>query len=184
MALKKLSKILIVNLLFCMQSACSETTSIQIEHEKGVNPPVTKNTPKVFLDKSTDLKKDYLEVVKLLYADTSYNKEQSSFIDFPPQKLHEFFTEELSMLILEEANCVKDGYICNLDFDPLFDSQDPSPEKLVFTKLQNKVIVSFSEQGKSKKIVYLLTNNNGEYKINNILYKNGFDLKSILSKMP
>lgn len=92
--------------------------------------------------------------------------------------LEKYFTSALAELLVRDAACqVKSQGICNLDFDLLFDSQDPRVTDLeVETVASGKVTVTFKDpvSDEQKRIGFNLAQVSGKWRIADIIYaKNG-----------
>ncbi len=101
--------------------------------------------------------------------------------------IERYFTKELGDLIWNDA-VFADGEVGALDFDPLYDAQDTTITKFLIGKpVYNKtggtanVSVSFRNFGKAQTIKFLLSKENANWKIMDIVYTSGTTLKAILS---
>jgi hypothetical protein len=88
--------------------------------------------------------------------------------------LERYFSPALAELLVRDAACqVKSQGICNLDFDLLFDSQDPRVTDLdVETVALGKVSVAFKDpvRDEQKRIAFHLSRVAGKWKIVDIIY--------------
>ncbi len=135
-----------------------------------------------------------MDVVVRLYHDFAWEvvidepHDQLGLIDQPRQVLEKYFDKQLVSLILKDRACVsKTKGICNLDFDPLWDSQDPAATglKVAATANPHVVKVSFTFPGDSKNIelIYDVADIPGVgRRIHDIHYSSGRSLLSILSQ--
>jgi hypothetical protein len=102
-------------------------------------------------------------------------------------KLENYFTPELAKLLVEDFACqIRAKGICNLDFDLLFDSQDPRVADLtVETTQPGNVRVEFTDPVSNKKtrIEFRVANVTGKWRIADIMYTEHpqQSLRSILS---
>lgn len=104
--------------------------------------------------------------------------------------LEKYFTPALADLLVKDAACqVKHKGICNLEVDPLFDSQDPRVTDLeVATIAPGRVAVTFKDptNDEATKIEFVVAQIAGKWKIADIIYKRDrWSLKKVLSnKIP
>jgi len=102
--------------------------------------------------------------------------------------LERYFSPDLAALFVQDASCqAKTKEICNLDFDPLFASQDPSVADLeIGDATANTVPVEFKSPASNAKVKleFKVTMITGTWKINDIVYTdmNKASLRKILSK--
>lgn len=102
--------------------------------------------------------------------------------------LEKYFAPPLAELLVRDAACqVKAQGICNLDFDLLFDSQDPRVTDLdVQAVAPDKVSVAFKDpvSEEKTKIDFNLAHVAGKWRIVDISYgkNSGTSLKKILSR--
>lgn len=91
--------------------------------------------------------------------------------------LDRYFSPALAQLLVHDAACqVKSQGICNLDFDLLFDSQDPRVSDLnVEDVATGTVMVTFKDpvNNEESKIVFHLSQVAGKWKISDIIYGKG-----------
>ncbi|HVR39766.1 MAG TPA: DUF3828 domain-containing protein [Thermoanaerobaculia bacterium] len=119
-----------------------------------------------------------------IFTEPDWTEQQ--LIDQPAAVLQKYFDEQLSKLILRDRECVaKTQEICRLDFDPIWDSQDPGAEdlKVLPGPRPNTVKVEFLYPGDGEKIqlVYRMTKTPKGWRISDIEYKGGLSLLKILS---
>jgi hypothetical protein len=132
--------------------------------------------------KSINIGDKEVQTVSSFYELLSKDKKPlDKLLSLSQPELQRVFNSEMTRLILDEAKCVQDGFVCGLDFDPLFGSQDPSPKNITFSKISNKVVVSFSERGKRKIISYIFSTSNSGYRVSDVIYPRGLSLKKLLS---
>ena len=103
--------------------------------------------------------------------------------------LSRYFSPELVILFLREANCnaIRHGELCNLDFDPIFASQDPAASDLVISSAENdSVAVRFiyPANGTKVNLLYNLAKFKEKWRITDIIYPGDSttSLKAILSR--
>jgi hypothetical protein len=102
--------------------------------------------------------------------------------------LESYFTPELAHLLAEDAACqVRTRELCNLDFDLLFDSQDPRVADLDVERLApGKVRVQFNDPVTDKKtrIQFKLAVVGGKWRITDVIYSKHpqQSLKAVLSR--
>jgi hypothetical protein len=134
------------------------------------------------------------KVVATLYRDYAWQAMATQWDLFGPgladenrTKLETYFTPELAKLLVQDLACkVREQGICNLDFDLLFDSQDPRVGDLtVETTQPGKVRVEFTDPVSNKKtrIEFRIANVTGKWRIADIMYTEHpqQSLRSILS---
>lgn len=103
--------------------------------------------------------------------------------------LSKYFSPELVTLFLQEANCnaIRKGELCNLEFDPIFASQDPAASELSISSVENdNVTVQFiyPSNGMKVNLLYKLAKFKEGWRISDIIYpgNNAPSLKAILSR--
>jgi hypothetical protein len=127
------------------------------------------------------------QVVTQLYRDYSWEvdsrsraKDAISLIDQPASELARYFDSELVSLLIADRECVRrSGEICRLDWDPIWDSQDPAAEDLTIRSIQtNVVVVRFRHPftGEERKLDYHLVKTMAGWRISDIRYQNGTSL--------
>ncbi|MGZ5199708.1 MAG: DUF3828 domain-containing protein [Telluria sp.] len=103
-------------------------------------------------------------------------------------QLERYFAPKMTQLLLADSACqVRRGEICNLDFDLLFDSQDPRVADLDLQRLASgRVRVQFKDPVTDKMTVieFKLAVRNGRWRIADIIYQKHpqQSLKEILSR--
>jgi len=106
-------------------------------------------------------------------------------IQQPKNVLEQYFDEKLTTLILKDRACAERKGMCNLDFDPIWDSQDPSAGDLTVEKTDNQNIISvkfrYPSNDKKIELKYRVTKTTKGWRISDISGKN-WSLVSILSK--
>ncbi|MGZ5199720.1 MAG: DUF3828 domain-containing protein [Telluria sp.] len=103
-------------------------------------------------------------------------------------ELERYFSSEMARLLVADSACeVRTGEICNLDFDLLFDSQDPRVVDLDVQRVASgSVRVQFKDPVTDKKTVieFKLALQQGKWRIADIVYRGHpqQSLKSALSR--
>lgn len=124
-------------------------------------------------------------VVADLYA--AHNAQKSPFFQSESRsRIRQYFTNELAGLIWQDAKSTAKGELGLLDADPLYDAQDADVtdftiQPAVVKGGQAEVQVSFSSLGAKKTFTYLLENEQGRWRIGDILYGDGSQLLQKLS---
>jgi len=101
--------------------------------------------------------------------------------------LEKYFAPDLAKVLVEDTACeIRTRELCNLDFDPLFDSQDPRVTDLDVARLSpGKVRVQFKDPvtDETTRIEFKLIMANGKWRITDIVYSRHPQpsLKKILS---
>jgi hypothetical protein len=133
------------------------------------------------------------DVVAWIYRDFAFEAimplywKDAYLIDQPRETLQLYFTDDLAFLILKDRQCVEKTHeICNLDFDPIFASQDPGGMDLEISPADksNTVHVQFMYPGNGQKISlsYEVENTLRGWRIKDIIYESGGSLRKILSQ--
>jgi hypothetical protein len=105
----------------------------------------------------------------------------------PKNILVHYFDNNLANLLVQDANCVENnpGEICNLDFDPIFASQDISACNLKISDNYDKTInveYEYPSNHQKIKIIFVVKKQKTGWRISDINYGDGYSLKKILSK--
>ena len=102
----------------------------------------------------------------------------------PQIVLEKYFDEKLTSLILKDRACAKKEGLCNLDFLPIWDSQDPSAGDLIVAKTNKPNIIAvtfcYPSTSEKKELKYQVTKTKKGWRISNISGKD-WSLLSILS---
>jgi hypothetical protein len=132
------------------------------------------------------------QVIAQLYREYSWEANPTSsathstpLIDQPVSELARFFAPELASLLIEDRECVRrSGAICRLDWDPIWDSQDPAAEDLTIRSLTaNIVLVRFHHPfSGDRKLEYHLVRTRAGWRISDIRYMNGVSLLQTLRR--
>ncbi|MFC3471829.1 YbjP/YqhG family protein [Massilia oculi] len=90
--------------------------------------------------------------------------------------------------MIKDRQCAaKAGGICNLDFDPIFASQDPAAVDLSIRSMPNDIVAvefTYPAHGERVKLEYRLAKNEGAWRIGDIRYPGMSDtsLKQLLAR--
>lgn len=89
--------------------------------------------------------------------------------------LEKYFAPDLAQLFVADSACeIREQGICNLDFEPLFDSQDPRITDLEVTRLSpGRVQVQFKDPvtDETTRIDFKLVRTGGKWRIDDMIYK-------------
>ena len=126
-------------------------------------------------------------VVKNLYAAQKSGKNAPFFQSKNRAAVDKYFAKDLADMIWKDAVDAK-GEVGAIDFDPLYNSQDPQITDFVINKPREAggpdnafVLVTFKNYGKADKVDYELARDaKGMWKIVTVSYGDGEDLGSIL----
>jgi len=131
------------------------------------------------------------DVVAWLYRDYAFDAimseywKDASLIQQPENILRLYFTNELTSLILKDRQCVERTHeICNLDFDPIFASQDPGAADLKISPLDSSGVVhvqfTYPSNGEKINLSYAVVKTKSGWRIKDIIYKEGRSLGKLL----
>lgn len=91
-------------------------------------------------------------------------------------------SRQLKSLMRADQICAEKNGVCQLDFDPLYDSQDPEVERIQYHCQKDQVVAKlFSTANKPQSIAFSLVRENGAWKIDDLQYATDRRLKQILS---
>jgi hypothetical protein len=133
------------------------------------------------------------DVVAWVYRDfayqaifTSYWKE-GGVAQQPLKVLQRYFTDELAALLVKDRECSERTHeICNLDWDPIFASQDPGAVALEVSKpdAANIVRVEFGypNTDKKAKLAFHVQHTSRGWRISDIVDEEGGSLRKVLGK--
>ena len=103
--------------------------------------------------------------------------------------LEKYFDSALSSLLVKDADCnrVAQGEVCNLNFDPIFASQDPAVSGLIVKSAGNdfvEVQYTYPSDGSVIRLKYKLSKTPKGWRIMDIIYPsmNNTSLKKILEQ--
>jgi hypothetical protein len=105
-------------------------------------------------------------------------------------ELERYFSPEMARLLVADSACqVRTGGICNLDFDLLFDAQDPRVTDLAVERIAaGRVRVQFKDPATSKLTVieFRLAEQRNQWRIADVIYAKHSpqSLKAVLSRRP
>jgi hypothetical protein len=128
---------------------------------------------------------DFLRrLYKMHFAQITYN----SYWLNDKNKISKYFDDEMTALFLKDIECRdRNQGMCNLDFDPILGAQDFDErglKQLTIQKLPDKTRVrykvTFINLGPTT-IIYDLKETPVGWRISDIIYKEGWPLKKILS---
>ena len=133
------------------------------------------------------------DVVAWVYRDFAFTVvmstywENASLVDQSKETLLLYFTDELASLIIKDRQCMEEtNMICNLDFNPIFASQDPGATDLKVAPADesNTVRVQFRYPGGGKtiRVSYEVEKTRRGWRIKDIIYSGSHSLRKILSQ--
>jgi hypothetical protein len=124
-----------------------------------------------------------VEIVRSLYsefAEEAVIKEptpQRDILGQPQPVLTRFFTTELSALLLQDRECaVRTQEICDLDFSPMWDSQDPTGATVTIvgrSDLGDVLVTVHYPDNEVRKLVFRLEKKAIGWRIADIVYADG-----------
>ncbi|MBI4595807.1 MAG: hypothetical protein HY730_05435 [Candidatus Tectomicrobia bacterium] len=133
------------------------------------------------------------DVVAWLYRDFAWEAimghtywKNGSLLNQPREILSLYFSDELVSLILKDRECVREKHeLCNLDFNPIFVSQDPAATDLEISPADQSstVHVQFIYPSNMKRIEldFKVERTTRGWRISDIVYKEFLPLRKILS---
>ena len=126
-------------------------------------------------------------VVRLLYKNYAWQvlfatPEFKPLTDQPDEELAKYFSPAMVHLLHDDRACRERTHeVCGLDFDPLFDSQDPSSIYDLDTERRgDEVSVTFRQESRKVALVFKLKMESGGWRIDDIVYPEGTKLRSLL----
>ena len=127
-------------------------------------------------------------VVRQLYKTYAWQvlfatPEFKPLIDQPDEELAKYFSPAMVRLLHDDRECRERTHeVCGLDFDPLFDSQDPSSIYDLDTERRgDEVSVTFRQESRKVKLVFKLKRESSGWRIDDIVYPEGMKLRSLLA---
>lgn len=88
--------------------------------------------------------------------------------------LRRYFDRELALLLVADQRCVaRTSEPCNLDFDPIFASQDPAAADLSIRSMGNDIVAvefTYPSSGEKVRLEYRLTRSENGWRISDIRY--------------
>ena len=102
--------------------------------------------------------------------------------------LRRYFDQELTSLLVKDRKCIaQTGEICNLDFDPIFASQDPAAADLTIRPAPNNMVeveFIYPSNGEKVRLEYRMVKNQAGWRISDIRYPGLSDatLKQLLAR--
>ncbi len=133
-------------------------------------------------------------VVRRLYRDYAWEARENqpspgrrTLVEEPGPVLARYFDTELVGLLLEDRACVeRTKEICNLDFVPMWASQDPGAEDLRISPTGDPTVVEVSFRYPSDhtpvELSYRLVRTNAGWRIHDIVYEDGGSLRKMLKQ--
>ena len=129
-------------------------------------------------------------VVARLYHDFAWEvvidepRPNDDLLDQPRAVLERYFTGELATLLLQDRECAaRTKEICKLDFDPIWDSQDPAAYQMKITDAGSGLVrVSYLYPGSGKKteLTFKTVKTAAGWRIADIRYHSGPSLATLL----
>jgi hypothetical protein len=130
-------------------------------------------------------------VVQRLYQDYSWvttsnpSQGRRDLVAESEEVLTRYFTGALAKLIRQDFECARQSSaICNLDFDPIYASQDPQMSGLRILRLDKEqhvwVHFTYPSTGQKIRVQYKMEFENRGWRIRDICYKNTRCLRQIL----
>jgi len=111
-----------------------------------------------------------------------------SLVEQDSSVLHRYFDRELALLLINDQRCIeRTGELCNLDFDPIFASQDPAAADLLIRSITNNMVAvefTYPSNGEKVRLEYRLTRSENGWRISDIRYpgKSQATLKQLLAR--
>lgn len=140
------------------------------------------NSDSIKKGKNLQKKNDLISFVESFYKTYSTygmgNNNENKLRDFIFANGSEYLTQNLKLLVLKDIKCAEKGYVCNLDMDPFYNSQDKIILSSVLKENDTSVEVVFDNKSKLK----IIFDCNGKCLISNILYPNDSNLEEILKQ--
>ncbi len=133
-------------------------------------------------------------VVQRLYRDYAWEAQENRpspgrhpLVEEPAAVLGRYFDAELVGLLLKDRACVEQTKeVCNLDFVPMWASQDPGAEDLRISPTGDPAVVEVSFRYPSDhtavEMSYRLVRTGGGWRIHDIVYEDGGSLRKMLKQ--
>ena len=133
------------------------------------------------------------ETVARLYRDFAWEidsvpqRGRPGLIDQPIEVLQRYFTDDLTALILADRACaMRTHEICNLDWSPIWDSQDPAAKDLAIKSGSDSASVDvtfvFPPTQERMHLVYTLTQTPHGWRVRYIVSSRAGSLRATLSQ--
>lgn len=149
-------------------------------------------TPSTAAPRESD---EQVAIVGSLYKTFAWQVLSSSFNVFgkplaqqASSVLRRYFDQELASLLVKDGHCAaKTGEICNLDFDPIFASQDPAAVDLTIRPMPKDIVAvefTYPSSGEKVRLEYRMARRENGWRIDDIHYSgmsNG-SLKQLLKR--
>src|SRR5215211_7149156 len=102
--------------------------------------------------------------------------------------IYKFFDQKLADLIWKDITETPEGEVGNLDFDPLYNAQDTRITNFQIGKPvvegdEATVLVNFRNFGQRTRLKFEMHNDQGRWRIKNVIYSDKSDLVKILSPL-
>lgn len=171
--LTDIKKILYVIFLTFFCFGCNSKQSAQESKEKFDS--ISKESTN---QKEVDIVSFVLNFYKI-YSPYDFGRDnENKLSDFLSKNGDEFLTNNLKSLILEDIKCTEEGYVCNLDMDPFYNSQD----KIILTNVLKKSDKSVDILFNNKSKLTILLDCNNKCLISNVIYPDGSNLEEKLKQ--
>jgi hypothetical protein len=125
-------------------------------------------------------------VVEQLYRDFPTENPTRFIKSTPVRVLQRYFTPQLANLLHADYVCgIREQGICHLDFDPIYDSQDPEARELqVIDGTEVKVRFKRTNGGREETVTIRcrMERIKAGWRIDDFIYPNGVSLRAILSR--
>lgn len=128
--------------------------------------------------KEVDLVSFVLNFYKIYFPYNLGQDSENKLSDFLSKNGDEFLTNNLKSLILDDINCTEEGYVCNLDMDPFYNSQDKIILSNALKESDRSVDVLFDNKSKLK----ILLDCSDKCLISNVIYPDGSNLEEKLKQ--
>ena len=95
-----------------------------------------------------------------------------------------FLSRSLNTLLKKDQRCAQaQGGICHLDFEPLYDSQDPDVRRVDYRCTRERVVATlFGSSSKPQTIGFSFVREKGSWKVDDVHYAETPSLKKMLSQ--
>lgn len=123
-----------------------------------------------------------LRLVQKIYKDFPPTSTAKSISSQKSSVLSRYFDTNLTNLIVNDNLCAqKTKEICNLDFDPIYNSQDVGYVNIKLVPIgTSNVVVTLKGQGITTVLKYVLIKTPKGVKVSDIIYDNNLSLTQIL----
>ena len=128
--------------------------------------------------KEVDLEHFVLNFYEIYFPYSLGQENENKLSDFLLKNGDDFLTNNLKLLILDDIKCAEEGYVCNLEMDPFYNSQDKIILSNVLKSGDRSVDVLFDNKSKVK----ILLDCKIECLISNVFYPDGSSLEQKLKQ--